>query len=144
MFLYIWHKVSLPANHLTWTWRRHDMDIYFALLILCEGNPLVTGLFPHKGIVIRRFHVSFDIGLNKQLKGCWSDAFDAHLTSLLWTLYFQRITSTGIVHYSWYIRAAGNQGSFSIYGWTKFYQWEEGNVTYVTSSLIKKCPTTVL
>ena len=36
-----------------------------ALLAICEGNPLITGGFPHKGSVMQNFDILFVISLNK-------------------------------------------------------------------------------
>ena len=44
------------------TWR-HQMEISFTLLALCEGNPLVTGGFPSQRPVTRSFDVFFDLRL---------------------------------------------------------------------------------
>ena len=36
-----------------WPWWRHQIEIFFALLALCEGNPPVTGGFPSQRPVTR-------------------------------------------------------------------------------------------
>ena len=36
------------TNHIPQSWWRREMEALSALLALCEGNPLVTGVFPHK------------------------------------------------------------------------------------------------
>ena len=46
---------------------RHQMETFFTLLALCEGNPLVTGGFPSQRPVTRSFDVFFDLRLNKLL-----------------------------------------------------------------------------
>ena len=43
------------------------METFAALLALCEGNPLVNGVFPSQWPVMRSFDVLFDLCLNKQL-----------------------------------------------------------------------------
>ena len=43
------------------------MDTFSALLVLCEGNPPVTGGFPLQWPVTRSFDVFFDLRLNKRL-----------------------------------------------------------------------------
>ena len=49
------------------TWWYHDMETLSALLVLCEGNPPMTGgRFPHKGPVMQRFSIVFVYCLNKQ------------------------------------------------------------------------------
>ena len=46
------------------TWLRHQMEIFSALLALCEGNSLVTGGFPSQKPVTNVF---FDMRLNKRV-----------------------------------------------------------------------------
>ena len=56
------------------TWWPYQMDIFFVLLALCEGNPLVTSGFPSQRPVSRSFDVFFHLHLNKQLSKqskCW-------------------------------------------------------------------------
>ena len=47
------------------TWRRHHMKTLFALLTLCEENPLVTAYSTYKGLVMWSFFV---VSLNNLLK----------------------------------------------------------------------------
>ena len=49
------------------TWWCHQMEVFSALLALCEGNSPVTGEFPSQRPVTRSFGVSFDLRLNKRL-----------------------------------------------------------------------------
>ena len=49
------------------TWWRYQMETFFTLLALCEGNPLVTGGFPSQRPVTRSFDVCFYLRLNKRL-----------------------------------------------------------------------------
>ena len=49
------------------SWWCHQMETFFALLALCEGNSPVTGEFPSRRPVTRSFHVFFDLYLNKRL-----------------------------------------------------------------------------
>ena len=59
------------------TWWRHQMEIFCALLALCEGNSPVTGEFPAQKPVTRSFGVFFDLGLNKRLsKQLWGWWFE--------------------------------------------------------------------
>ena len=48
-------------------WWRHQMETFSLLLVLCEGNPLVTSGFPSERPVMQSFEVCFDLCLNKQL-----------------------------------------------------------------------------
>ena len=41
------------------SWWCHQMETYFVLLTLCEGNPLVTGGFPSQRPVMQSFDVFF-------------------------------------------------------------------------------------
>ena len=49
------------------SWWRYQMDIFSALLALCDGNPPVSGGFPSQRLVTWSFHVFFDLCLNKRL-----------------------------------------------------------------------------
>ena len=46
------------------SWWRHQIEIFPALLALCEGNSPVTGEFPSQRSVMRRFDVFFELRLN--------------------------------------------------------------------------------
>ena len=50
------------------TWWRHQMEIFSALLALCEGNPPVTGGFPSQRPVAQSVDVFLDVHLNKRLR----------------------------------------------------------------------------
>ena len=57
-----------PIGQTAWiVWRRHQMETFSALLVLCAGNSPVTGEFPSQGTVTRSFDVFFDPYLNKRL-----------------------------------------------------------------------------
>ena len=56
-----------PLKHTTESWWRHQIEIFSALLALCEGNPPVTGGFPSQNPVTRSLDVCFDLCLNKWL-----------------------------------------------------------------------------
>ena len=59
------------------TWWRHQMGTFSALLALCAGNSQVTGEFPAQRPVTRSFDVFLDLGLNKRLsKQSWSWSFE--------------------------------------------------------------------
>ena len=49
------------------SWWRHQMETFSALLARCEGNSPVTGEFPSQRPVTQSFDVFFDLALNKQL-----------------------------------------------------------------------------
>ena len=67
----IWYDVSLVF----YTWWRHQMEPFSALLALCAGNLPVTGEFPSQRPVTRSFDVFFDLRLfkrpSKQSWGWW-------------------------------------------------------------------------
>ena len=65
-------KYQAPHSTTHWTqkqqiWWRHQMEMFSALLALCEGNPSVTGGFPSQRPVTRSFGVFFHLRLNKRL-----------------------------------------------------------------------------
>ena len=70
---------SALVTYIDWTslpcsiqWRPHQMETFFALLSLCEGNSRVTGEFPPRRQMTRSFDVSFGLRLNKRLsKQSW-------------------------------------------------------------------------
>ena len=56
----IWEKIPIAHDDVI-KWN------IFALLTLCEGNPLVTGGFPPHRPMTRNFDILFDFRLNKPL-----------------------------------------------------------------------------
>ena len=52
-----------------YTWWRHQMETFSALLAICLRNSPVTGEFPAQRPVTRSFDVFFDLRLNKQWLG---------------------------------------------------------------------------
>ena len=78
--IHLWiPEVSLPGKHHSiYSWWRHQMKIFFALLAICAGNSLFTGEFSAQRPVIRSFDVFLDLRLNellsKQSRGWWYDA----------------------------------------------------------------------
>ena len=59
------------------TWWRHQMETFSALLAICVGNSSVTGEFPAQRPETRSFDFVFDMRLNKRLSrqswGWWFD-----------------------------------------------------------------------
>ena len=57
------------------SWWRHQMETFSALLAICAGNSPVPGEFPAQRPVTRSFDVFFDLRLNKRLskqsRGWW-------------------------------------------------------------------------
>ena len=65
-------------SHKEYSWWRHRMETFFALLAICAGNPPVPGEFPAQRPVTRSFDASFDLRLNKRLsKQSWGWWFEA-------------------------------------------------------------------
>ena len=60
---YIIHILPTTVRNNSW----RNMEIFSALLALCEGNPSVTGGFPSQRPVTGSFDVFFDLRLNKRL-----------------------------------------------------------------------------
>ena len=57
----------LSDTNSMWYMRSHAVETLFALLTLCEGNPLVIGDSPHTGPAMRRFDIFCAVCLNKLL-----------------------------------------------------------------------------
>ena len=63
--------VSVDHYHWLTTWWHHQMETFSMLLVICKGNPPVTGGFPSQRPVTRSFDVCFDLRLNKWLSTQW-------------------------------------------------------------------------
>ena len=60
-----------------WSWWRHQMETFSALLAICVGNSPVTGEFPAQRPVARGFDVFFHLRPNKRLsKQSWGWWFE--------------------------------------------------------------------
>ena len=46
VFTIVCHEAYVMEEHIPWTWWRHQMEPFSALLAICAGNSLVTGEFP--------------------------------------------------------------------------------------------------
>ena len=57
--------------NLVYTWRRHQMETFSALLAICAGNSPVPGEVPAQRPVTRSFDVFFDLRPNKRLSKQW-------------------------------------------------------------------------
>ena len=60
----------MSAPH-PFTWWRHQMETFSALLAICVGNSPVSGEFPIQRPVTRSFDVFFDLRLYKRLRKQW-------------------------------------------------------------------------
>ena len=65
-FYFTCHIQMLPSK-LLYSWWRHQMEAFLALLSICTGNSPVTGEFSAQRPVKRSFDVFFDLLLNKWL-----------------------------------------------------------------------------
>ena len=77
-------EISIEINKFSFkeTWR-HQMETFYALLALCEGNSPAIGEFPSQRPVTRSFDVFFHLRLNKRLSiQSWSWWFDTPSRSL--------------------------------------------------------------
>ena len=54
-----------------YSWWRHQMETFSALLALCAGNSSLSGEFPAQRPVTRSFDVSFDLHPNKRSSKQW-------------------------------------------------------------------------
>ena len=86
-----------------WSWWRHQMETFSALLATCAGNSPVPGEFPAQRPVMRSFDVFFDMRPNKRLsKQSWGWWFETPSRSLwrhcnVLTVYFRAV---GVTHNS--------------------------------------------
>ena len=68
---------------LYFSWWRHQMETFSALLAICAGNSPVPGEFPAQRPVTRSFDVFFDLRLNKRLskqsRGWWIETISCPL-----------------------------------------------------------------
>ena len=77
------HHTSHVKALLGISWRRHQMETFFALLVRCAGNSPVTGEFPSQRPVTRSFDVFSDLRPNKRFsKQSWGWWFETPLRSL--------------------------------------------------------------
>ena len=63
--------LKLPSDECHWTWWRHQMDTFSALLAICAGTSSVTDELPAQRPATRSFDVFFDMHLNKRLSKQW-------------------------------------------------------------------------
>ena len=81
------------------TWWRHQMETFYAWLVICAGNSRVTGEFRAKKPATRSFDIFFDLRLNKQLsKQSWGWWFETP-SRLLWRHCNEKMKSHGLHTY---------------------------------------------
>ena len=101
LILYLKLSLPLPDCQARWfSWWRHQMETFYALLAFCAGNSPVPGEFPSQRPVTRGFDVFFDMCPNKRLSKQWwgwwfetlSYSFWRHsnliITTAAWTTFF--------------------------------------------------------
>ena len=90
---HFWHHLASGALNVrpsqrrftvfAWSWWRHQMETFSALLAICAGNSPVHGEFPTQRPVTRSFDVFFDLRLNKRLskqsRGWWFETLSRPL-----------------------------------------------------------------
>ena len=92
----IWDNHALVPVKPSYTWWRHQMELFSALLVLWAGSSRVIGGFPPQRPVPRNFDVVFDQRLNKRLsKQSTRRWFETPLCSL-WR---HRYENAGICHF---------------------------------------------
>ena len=74
---------SGPDQHALWSWWRHQMEAFSALLAICAGNSPVPGEFPAQRPMTQSFTVFFDLHPNKRLSkqrwGWWYETLSCPL-----------------------------------------------------------------
>ena len=77
-------SIYSSSNVLIYSWWRHQMETFSALLAICAGNSPVPAEFPAQRPVTRSFDVFFDLRLNNRLnKQSWGWWFE-RLSCPLW------------------------------------------------------------
>ena len=72
-----WYCFFTVCKLLPWSWWRHQMETFSALLAICAGNSPDPGEFPTQRPVTRNFDVYFDMRPNKRLsKQSWGWWFE--------------------------------------------------------------------
>ena len=71
-FTMVCHEAYVTEEHMPWTWWRHQMETFPALLAICAENSPLTGEFPSQRPVTRSLDVFLDLHLYKRLsKQSW-------------------------------------------------------------------------
>ena len=107
--LFILEFSSISSRHVHFTWWRHQVETFSALLAICAGNSPVPGEFPTQRPVTRSFDVYFDLSPNKrlseQLWGWWFETLSPPLwrdrNVSLWCLFASAILHRGsyVIHF---------------------------------------------
>ena len=76
--------MTFRLNESLFSWWRHQMEAFFALLAFCAVNSPVTGEFPAQRPVTRSFNVFFDLRLNQQMRKQWRGLWFETTSRSLW------------------------------------------------------------
>ena len=126
-------KVSMIIVWMDYSYWRHQMEIFSALLAHCAGNSPVTGEFPAQWPVTQSFDVFFNLCLNKRLskqsRGWWFETPSRPLWRHCNVKTASRIIISYSIYWDWetYLWRAQNCSSnkfitdtnFDIYAWDK-------------------------
>ena len=66
-----WGEQILLGPHFVWSWWRHQMETFSALLAICARNSPVPGEFPAQRPATRSFDVFYHLHPNKRLSKQW-------------------------------------------------------------------------
>ena len=98
---YVGHIHTRPACKIFFiiyfTWWRHQMETFSALLAICAGNSPVPGEFPTQRPVTRSFDDFFDLRLNKRLSKQWRGWWFETLSRPLWSYRNEMISHSNIL-----------------------------------------------
>ena len=72
------------SHRASYSWWRHQMETFSALLAICAGNSPVTGEFPTQRPVTRSFDVYFDLRPKERLSKQWWGWWFETLSRSLW------------------------------------------------------------
>ena len=106
-------STQLANCYIGYSWWRHQVDTFSALLAICAGNSPVTGEFPSQRLVTRSFDVFFDLRLNERLRkyswGWWFETpsrplwrhFNVNHPTLLPLMAWIRQTARYYLNHNW-------------------------------------------
>ena len=87
LLYFVLNKISFTEQTLIlsfFSWWRHQMETFSALLAICAGNSPVPGEFPAQRPVTRSFDAFFDLHPNKRLSKLWWGWWFDTLSCSLW------------------------------------------------------------
>ena len=113
--------VFAPKAKSLYSWWRHKMETFSALLVLCARNSPVPGDFPSQRPVTQSFDVFFDLRQNKRLsKQSWGWWFETPLRPscrhcnvtnddlMYWHIYSSKVSVSYLIEAEWRIYASVN------------------------------------